>query len=171
MIVSSEEQHSIVYNVILTTLLTKRPENVFFVLKGGPMFCSSCGKQIADGSQFCRFCGESQSTGEPSAPTTWEYRDFVHRWPDANRPHSTAGMAHGTRTFQEFFWTEYQREILSKLNKWIDDGWTPATEVGPAALSVQEKPRGCFASLTANSLTVDYELIEARITLKRKVDA
>ena len=35
------------------------------------MFCSSCGKEIPDGSSFCKFCGQSYGTApqpQPQAP-------------------------------------------------------------------------------------------------------
>jgi hypothetical protein len=44
-----------------------------------------------------------------------------------------------TRRIQNEFWGKSQQDILVELQKWLDDGWEPVTEVGPSAIKLETK--------------------------------
>ena len=105
------------------------------------MYCFSCGKQIADESQFCMHCGKSlivpdgiiAPTTQPT-PKEWEYKDFEYKW----SPGDIYTVQYELPTAREHFWQEYQRQIKSELQKWLDEGWEPVGEVGPASIEIRE---------------------------------
>jgi hypothetical protein len=109
------------------------------------MFCPSCGKQILERRMFCPHCGKrvpetlysEVSRQSTSAPIEWEYKEFIYRFPPPDK--TIKAFIEGDYAYNELgakllFWQEYQDQILPALQKWIDLGWQPVGEVGPAAI-------------------------------------
>ena len=74
----------------------------------------------------------------------WYYQDFVHRWPPGDRPNGHFGVLISGRQVKKTFWDEYQRDILPIVQQWLDDGWQPVSEVGPAALVLDDREQSAL---------------------------
>jgi hypothetical protein len=132
------------------------------------MYCTNCGKEISGDSRFCKYCGKASNKSK-DAVSRWEYRDYVKVWPENDRPWSKGGKYAGYDKYLEYFWREYQSVILTELSQLFDVGWQPVTEIGPACLKIGKRKRGFIGSIFGNDLSVEYELFEARVKLKRQV--
>src|SRR5689334_9364112 len=98
------------------------------------MFCPSCGKQIPDGSKFCLHCGKATSGATSSKPVEWEYKDFLLSYAERNGGRfETDNILEAKRGL----WNINQAKWLPILQKELDSGWEPITEVGPSALKVR----------------------------------
>ncbi len=67
------------------------------------------------------------------ATENWEYKDFIY-------PFKKGAMWYRNSTETEArisFWNDYQALILPELQKWLDQGWQPVTEIGPAGFHVR----------------------------------
>lgn len=74
----------------------------------------------------------------------WEYKDFVYKFPPPDKGLWVATHAYGGEGFtpagaKVHFYQEYQREIRAELQKWLDEGWQPIGEVGPAAIEIRTR--------------------------------
>lgn len=64
----------------------------------------------------------------------WEYEDFVYKYPDdrslwcANYPDAEA---------QLYFWQASQKYVFPQLQKKVDEGWEPLSEIWPSAISIR----------------------------------
>ena len=102
------------------------------------MYCPNCGKEILQGSRFCMHCGNSiamvAAPEKPSAPTAWEYKCFFWEWEKGKGGRYPLGPGRNEQLAQMFFWNNAQIHILPALQKELDQGWQPVSEVGPAGL-------------------------------------
>ena len=135
------------------------------------MFCSSCGKQIPDESNFCLHCGYSFTTKKKSkkdSETEWEYDDCVIKWDDDDLPQGKFGLALSDYQIKAMFWDWYQQDILVLYQKWLDKGWEPITEVGSSAIKIaNHKPKGFF-DITRTSTQRVMDLVEFRVSMRRQ---
>ncbi len=104
------------------------------------MFCISCGKTIPDDANFCAYCGKPQKGGESRGPVEWEYTEYTHIF--------TSYGPKGAWYRQEYvfdytdaqikvdIWQKHQAFFLSEVQEWLDQGWTPISEVGPSAIQL-----------------------------------
>ena len=108
------------------------------------MLCPSCKNEVPDNSKFCLNCG-NPIMNESAKPVIYdyEYKDFSY---EIGVTYSEVGRLR-TREIPEDLWREYQDEILPEIRKWVDKGWEPISEIGPAGFKVFEEGRGCFAFL------------------------
>jgi len=70
--------------------------------------------------------------------TNWEYDDFVYKF---TRGESWCSVGEGGYTAagaRVTFWQNYQRSILPLLQKRLDEGWEPITEVGAGGISLRQ---------------------------------
>ncbi len=64
----------------------------------------------------------------------WEYKDFVYPF----EKKGVASFRNGSDVeSRAWFWTCYQFSILPELQKWLDEGWQPLTEVGLAGFKLR----------------------------------
>ena len=124
------------------------------------MYCPSCGKEIPDQSTFCLHCGRrivakavEPPTQEmdmhapfvsravvaaPKKPTEWEYKDFAIKYSPGERGKVYIGPGGYTIPGGRlFFWQSAQASIMKKLQGWLDEGWQPIGEVGPACYQIR----------------------------------
>jgi hypothetical protein len=68
------------------------------------------------------------------------------------------------------FWQKHQSVLLPNFQVYIDDGWEPITELGPACLklrpSSQRKKKGLLANLL-EGLTQYWELVGIYVRFRR----
>ena len=106
------------------------------------MHCPSCGKEIPDQSTFCLHCGTSIATPEATpisqAPIEWEYQEFVYKFPEGAMWAQLGESAYTEAGARLEFWQNYQQEIRLELQKWLDQGWQPVGEVGPASIQIRK---------------------------------
>jgi len=101
------------------------------------MYCSSCGKQIAENSVFCQYCGRPVAGGVSPIASKWVYRDFIVPFPsDFGRVYTGPGGNTETGARSEV-WQRSQQAIRLELQKWLDDGWEPIGEIGPAGITIE----------------------------------
>ncbi len=105
---------------------------------GGKMFCPSCGKSIAEESVFCMHCGKPISTlsGQRPVPPQWEYYEFHLTWEKTYWIRCSKSSEAEARLD---YWQSYQSVIMEKLQEYLDQGWQPLTEIGPAAIQLITK--------------------------------
>jgi hypothetical protein len=107
------------------------------------MYCPSCGKQTPENSTFCLHCGTRIAsprvvpTPARQIPIEWEYQDFVYRWSPGQIWVNVGRQGYTMPAARAWFWQEYQRQIMSDLQKWLDEGWEPISEVGPSSIEVR----------------------------------
>jgi len=104
------------------------------------MYCPSCGKQTPDNSAFCLHCGTWISSPSVRSVTEWEYQDFVYKeWLPGETWVSTSGSnSYTIPGARLYFWQNRQQTILAELQKWLDQGWEPVGEVGPACIKLHQ---------------------------------
>ena len=128
------------------------------------MYCLSCGKEIPDHSKFCSYCGASTAASSEGLqePVEWEYESFVVK----SEPRGRYEVGQGETEYHAglFFWSGHQRELLLRLQEWLDAGWEPITEVGPSAFVFTRRVRHTLFSFTG---IVYLELEEFRVRLRR----
>lgn len=106
------------------------------------MYCPTCGKQTPDNSAFCLHCGSKIDNASVGKTTDWEYKEFVWGYKQHYSQPPSAQIGDGGYTIpgaKLFFWQETQKKILVDLQKELDNGWTPITEVGPSAIQIDDK--------------------------------
>ena len=108
------------------------------------MYCPSCGKKTPNGSTFCLHCGNrivaprAEVAHTPRTPIEWEYKDFVIEYPPGKRGKVYIGPGGYTIPGGRLlFWQSEQANITRKLQSWLDEGWEPVGEVGPACFQVR----------------------------------
>ena len=112
------------------------------------MYCSFCGKQIAEDSVFCKYCGKPVTVAAPPVVTEWMYRDFIFQFPpDFGWVYRGPGGNSETEARSEF-WQRSQQAIRLELQKWLDDGWEPIGEIGPAGISIEVLEREDYVEPT-----------------------
>lgn len=104
------------------------------------MYCPSCGKQIPDQSQFCSHCGKPTMIASSPAETKvdpksteWEHIHFSLDWKRGQGGKYTLSLGHTEQSARQFFWGNFQGNILPQLQRVLDEGWQPVTEIGPNA--------------------------------------
>jgi len=66
---------------------------------------------------------------------SYEYFDYILDWPD--KPTATIGaMVGNENTWRIDLWSQHQYRIMSDIQRYIDDGWEPVTEVGPSGFDI-----------------------------------
>jgi hypothetical protein len=106
------------------------------------MYCPSCGKQIPDASAFCLHCGKSTNLPAPSSavsPSTvveWEYRDFTITWRQGESGW-VAADSYPEPAARLYYWQNIQSYVMPELQKLLDEGWQPVTEIGPACIQLR----------------------------------
>ena len=104
------------------------------------MFCPSCGKEVPPGSSYCLYCGSSITVPANSKSKTqieWEYRDFVFGFTTGEMWARIGSGAYSEAGARLEFWQAYQDSIRLKLQRWLDDGWQPIGEIGPAGITIR----------------------------------
>jgi hypothetical protein len=102
------------------------------------MYCPSCGKQISDNSRFCSHCGTSIAENkENEIPAKLEYQWFSWEWKSGQGGRYDLGVGKNEQLARLFFWNDVQSKVLPSLQKELDQGWQPVSEVGPSALVFQ----------------------------------
>ena len=66
--------------------------------------------------------------------TEWEYKDFVWPWPSSLGYRVNAFYPESRHRLE--FWQSRQNDISFELQKWLDQGWQPIGEVGPASIQL-----------------------------------
>ena len=104
------------------------------------MYCSSCGNQIPDNSKFCNICGARTDSTSAQTIKEWEYHDFIMPWKSDQLVVRVGGGNPNLGPDQALtaFWQDFQSEVRLELQKWLDKGWQSITEVGPAAVKIEE---------------------------------
>ena len=71
------------------------------------------------------------------------YRDFTYKgWqPEETWVRTSGANAYTIPGARLYFWENCQHEILAELQKWLDQGWEPVGEVGPAAIKLRQFER------------------------------
>lgn len=105
------------------------------------MYCINCGSQTPDNSKFCLHCGAkislTEPTAEPRPALDWEYKDFVYPFPPRYTWAQIGSGAYSEAGAKIEFWQDNQQEIRLELQKWLDKGWEPVGEVGPAGMKIR----------------------------------
>lgn len=112
------------------------------------MYCSSCGKQIADDSVFCQYCGKPMTAKAAPIAAEWVYRDFIFPFPPDFGWVSTGPGGITETGARSEFWQRSQQAIRLELQKWLDDGWEPIGEIGPAGIAIEHLQREDYAEPT-----------------------
>ncbi len=112
------------------------------------MYCSLCGNEIPDQSTFCLHCGNriaashDQIVGKPQEPIEWEYKDFEIEFPPGSRGKVYIGpRGYTIPEGRLHFWQATQAGIMKQVHTWLDEGWKPVSEVGPACFQVRTYTR------------------------------
>ena len=63
-----------------------------------------------------------------------ETKTFEYKWPEQGTAWYRNGSPEDAR---RFFWSEYQADLMSEIEKEIRNGWTPITELGPSAINMR----------------------------------
>ena len=121
------------------------------------MYCSSCGKQIADDSVFCRYCGKPMTAKAAPVAAEWVYRDFIFPFPPDFGWVSTGPGGNTETGARSEFWQRSQQAIRLELQKWLDDGWEPIGEIGPAGITIEYLQREDYAEATFFRSTMRIE--------------
>jgi len=107
-------------------------------------FCSSCGKQVPEGSAFCLHCGSRipttiTSSTSSNLATEWEYQDFIYNFapPGQGLWAKLGSGAYSVAGAKLEFWQSSQYEITAELQKWLDEGWQPVGEVGSSSVEIR----------------------------------
>lgn len=105
------------------------------------MICPSCKKETPDNSRFCLNCGNS-IVNDSAKPVVhnYEYEDFSYKMDVTYKEIGTLRI----KEIPDDLWREYQDKILPEIRKWMDEGWEPISEVGPAGFKMYEKELGCL---------------------------
>ena len=103
------------------------------------MFCSSCGQQLHSDVSFCSKCGSKvgeQPKTTQQAVVDWEYKDFVYVF----QPKQLVIQADNLTDIgiRAEIWQRSQSVLNSELQKWIDTGWKPVSEVGSSGISFKK---------------------------------
>ncbi len=68
----------------------------------------------------------------------WEYRDFVYKGWQPGETWARLGSGGYTEPGARlYFWQNRQQAILAELQKWLDQGWEPVSEVGPGGFALR----------------------------------
>jgi zinc-ribbon domain len=108
------------------------------------MHCPTCGKQIPENSTFCLHCGARVTAPSGSTrqqvSTEWEHKDFVYVWNENDRPYVNMDRPNSPSVADTRlqFWQGKQAEIRRLLQQWLDEGWEPIGEIGPASIQLRE---------------------------------
>ncbi len=126
------------------------------------MYCPSCGKNIPDGSRFCLHCGSAIASSNPASetPIEWEYDDYVTTWEKGKYKAQLNDINGGEATIRLTWWNQCQSWIRPEIQKWLDKGWQPITEVGPSGFGVRRHPAGFLG-------WPYLELTEFRVKMRR----
>jgi hypothetical protein len=132
------------------------------------MQCPSCKKEIPDSSTFCLHCGgRIVSTTSPAQAFDYEFTDYV--W-EIGAEWTCGKLITTTQKAQEY-WQKYQSKILPDIREWVDKGWEPISEVGPAGFVIYEEPLGCL-TMIFDSATYEAQrkihIKEFRVKMRRK---
>jgi hypothetical protein len=65
-----------------------------------------------------------------------ETKDFVQTW-QSDAAWFSPGFGNSEYDARLYFWNYYQGTLLRELQKEINEGWKPITEVGPAAFKLR----------------------------------
>jgi RNA polymerase subunit RPABC4/transcription elongation factor Spt4 len=122
--------------------------------------CANCGRNTPEDAEFCPYCGHlivafrrvkpsaaqpsaaQPSAAQPSAaqPSAgWEYREFIYRFSPREYllPFGKDAETFTPVQARREIWELHQAEILRELHRWLDEGWEPIGEVGPAAIELE----------------------------------
>jgi hypothetical protein len=69
----------------------------------------------------------------PDKPVEWEYGYFLRHWGPGKGGSYPLGDGKTEYHARVFYWSDNQSWILPELQKYMDEGWQPLTEVGPNA--------------------------------------
>ncbi len=58
----------------------------------------------------------------------WEYKDFFWRVPEMEQVSVTVDLLTQARIE---WWSESKSYIMREIQKWLDEGWEPMTQIGP----------------------------------------
>ena len=119
------------YSIVVVVPMVERDP------QGINMYCASCGRQISSDSTFCKYCG-SRNASSTRAVVEWEYQDFVWEWPSTQAWRLNAFYPEFQHRLER--WQSKQDIIRAELQKWLDKGWQPIGEIGPASIKLH-----CFA--------------------------
>ncbi len=100
------------------------------------MYCPNCGKKIPDDSKFCLHCGKPINKPKSTQfVIDWEYKDFVMTFPP-KKIRSVSASNYTEPAARLTYWQNYQSLIMPELQKWLDDGWQPLTEISPSCIQL-----------------------------------
>jgi len=118
---------------------------------------------------------------------TYEHKDFVYRWKVSRRPWRCVTSNGDFLLATLEWWQGHQSWLLPKLQKYLDQGWEPLTEVGPNAYVTRDfksltKATGCLDALLMFCVVIGTfgfglffirslytEAVEFRVKLRRPV--
>lgn len=89
-----------------------------------------------------------------TSQTKWEYQDFVFVYPKNSMWTKIGTDGYTEATSRIEFWQASQGVVLTELQKWIDQGWQPVTEVGPASIQLHT-----YRSLGKGCLPVSFAVL------------
>lgn len=101
--------------------------------------------------------------GDEGMSTEWEYDDFIVKF----NWHQKWGLLWSGEAIRSEVWQRYQTDILSSLQKWLDDGWQAVSDVGPAAINIVEGPPNRFLGFYP-LLHHNVEIVDLRIKMRRQ---
>ena len=67
----------------------------------------------------------------------WEYKEFVYTFPPKSGWAVVERGGYSEAGAKLEFWQMMQQEIWNELQEWLDEGWEPVGEVGPAGITVR----------------------------------
>jgi hypothetical protein len=105
------------------------------------MYCPSCGKETPENSRFCLHCGQSITAPSTAArvPTEWEYKDFVYEFePPGRGMWAKLGSGGYTEAGAKLeFYQNSQYEISAEIQKWLDEGWQPVSQIDSSCVELR----------------------------------
>ena len=99
------------------------------------MNCPSCGQVVPDNSNICPHCSTSMAAPGLKESIQWEYEYFIFELTPNLMGPMRVKLGPGEHTLsvaRDRFWRAYHNEILTAVQKWLDDGWQAVDEIGPA---------------------------------------
>lgn len=84
--------------------------------------------------------GTQVSRSPSTSSSTYEQKDFVLLWDEGKRPWCSTDQNspyQSESAARMYFWNGQQQHILPSIQSWLDDGWEPVTEVGPAGFELR----------------------------------